>query len=612
MILSQHRPGVSPGEDGAADILLWAPHARKVGLHTPEGKPDWSFVQDEYGYWRLHTSLLKAGDRYKFLLDDSDPLPDPASLSQPEGVHGWSAVIDLKAFTWTDEKWTPPPLRNWIFYELHTGTFTNEGTFAALEEKLVYLKDLGITAVELMPVAQFPGARNWGYDGVYPYAVHHAYGGAIGLQRMVDACHRTGLAVVLDVVYNHLGPEGNYLPAYGPYFTDKYCTPWGKAVNSDDAWCDGFRHYMIQNALMWFRDFHIDGLRLDAVHAIKDFSADHVLSELRRAVDDLVLETGRSHYLIVECDLNDPRYISPIDTGGYGMHSQWNDEFHHALRVAAGQERNGYYADFNGLAHLAKAYRDAYVYDGQYSQHRHRRFGKKVQGNPGEQFVVFSQNHDQVGNRMLGERSSSLYSFEMLKLLAGAVLVSPFLPLLFMGEEWGAPSPFLYFVSHEDAALVEAVRKGRKEEFTAFHAGGDPPDPQAETTFLQSKLPWQLMDKEPHATLFQYYRAMIRLRKENTALASGDRDKVDVHADVSAGVLYLDRSSDRQHIRCVLNFSKAVRTVKPFSGIAAWRRLADSADPDWNGNSSAPVTATAGTSLLIQPQSLLVYAQETI
>ncbi len=334
-------------------------------------------------------------------------------------------------------------------------------------------RTIGVNAIELMPVVQFPGSRNWGYDGVFPFAVQHSYGGARGLQTLVDICHQKGIAVVLDVVYNHLGPEGNYLGAYGPYFTDKYNTPWGNALNFDDAWCDGVRQFFIENVLMWFRDFHVDALRLDAVHAIKDFSAVHILREIKMHVNQLTKETGRTHHLIVELDLNDPKFINPLEEQGFGMDAQWIDEFHHALRVTATGESTGYYSDFTGISHLAKAYQDAYVYDGQYSPHRFKKFGLKAENHPGQQFIVFSQNHDQVGNRMLGERTSQLVSLEMQKLMAGAVLVSPYLPMLFMGEEYAEPNPFLYFVSHTDPDLVEAVRKGRKAEFAAFHALGE-------------------------------------------------------------------------------------------------------------------------------------------
>src|SRR5687768_905399 len=308
-----------------------------------------------------------------------------------------------------------------------------------------------------MPVAQFPGKRNWGYDGVYPFAVQNSYGGYKGLQQLVNACHQKGLAVILDVVYNHLGPEGNYFSAYGPYFTEEYKTPWGGAINFDDAWSDGVRNYFIENALMWFRDFHIDALRLDAVHAIKDFGSKHILREIKEQVNILMEQTGKKHYLIAECDLNDTQFIDPLEKRGFGMDAQWIDEFHHALRVTATGEKTGYYSDFSGIEHLAKAYKDAYVYDGQFSPHRFKNFGVKAQDNPGRQFIVFSQNHDQVGNRMLGERSSQLVSYEMQKLMAGAVLVSPYLPMLFMGEEYSESHPFLYFVSHTDPELAEAV-----------------------------------------------------------------------------------------------------------------------------------------------------------
>ncbi|MBU1821864.1 MAG: malto-oligosyltrehalose trehalohydrolase, partial [Bacteroidetes bacterium] len=411
--------GVNFGSDGGARVVVWSPEADTVELVVADTRL--ALAKKEYGYWELETRTIKPGDLYHFSVNGKDKLPDPASLAQPQGVHGPSQAVNLPTFAWNDDGWTST-LDDYIIYELHTGTFTPEGTFAGIEQKLDYLKELGITAIEIMPVAQFPGARNWGYDGVFPYAVQDSYGGAHALQHLVDACHARGLAVVLDVVYNHLGPEGNYLDAFGPYFTDKYNTPWGRAVNFDDAWCDGVRRYVIENVLMWFRDFHIDALRLDAVHAFKDFGPTHILRELRHYVDQLMQETGRSHYLIVEMDLNDYRYIQPAAEGGYGMDAQWIDEFHHALRVTSGGDRNGYYADFDGIAHLAKAYTNAYVYDGQFSNHRKKFFGTQAATDHGRQFVVFSQNHDHVGNRMLGERTSQLVSFEMQKLLAGAVL----------------------------------------------------------------------------------------------------------------------------------------------------------------------------------------------
>ncbi|MGZ5192118.1 MAG: malto-oligosyltrehalose trehalohydrolase, partial [Flavisolibacter sp.] len=407
--LQKRNIGLNFNDKGECELGVWSPESNNVHLSVNDEKI--KLNKNDLGYWSMKTNLVKPGARYKILLNNENEFPDPASLSQPEGVHAASMAIDLKKFNWTDHQWQNHKPEDYIFYELHTGCFSQEGNFEGIEKKLEHLISLGVNAIEIMPVAQFPGERNWGYDGVFPFAVQNSYGGAEGLQRLVNSCHEKGIAVVLDVVYNHLGPEGNYLGAFGPYFTEKYKTPWGPAINFDDAWCEGVRRYFIENALMWFRDFHIDALRLDAVHAIKDLSPVHILREIKTYVNALMQKTGRTYYLIAELDLNDNRYINPLEENGYGMDAQWIDEFHHALRVTSGQERDGYYEDFNGIEHLAKAYRDAYVYDGQYSQHRKKFFGVKAQ-NEGKQFVVFSQNHDQVGNRMLGERTSSLLSFE--------------------------------------------------------------------------------------------------------------------------------------------------------------------------------------------------------
>ncbi|GAB2793685.1 malto-oligosyltrehalose trehalohydrolase [Rhabdobacter roseus] len=596
--------GVNFNDKGEAEVSVWAPEAKKVELLS--ARHTLPLAKAEYGYWELVTSALKPGDPYHFAVDGKEQRPDPASLSQPEGVHGPSQAFDLKAFSWTDQSWANYPLEEYLLYELHTGTFTPEGTFEALEQKLDYLLELGVTAIELMPVAQFPGSRNWGYDGVFPYAVQYSYGGAAGLQQLVNRCHEKGIAVVLDVVYNHLGPEGNYLGEYGKYFTDKYHTPWGGAVNFDDAWCDGVRRYFIENVLMWFRDFHIDALRMDAVHAIKDFGPVHILKDIRKYVDQLMAETGRKHYLIVEMDLNDNRYIAPVERGGYGMDAQWVDEFHHALRVTSGEERNGYYADFNGIEHLAKAYNDTYVYDGQFSAHRKRFFGTKVESTLGQQFVVFSQNHDHIGNRMLGERTSQLLSFEMQKLVAGAVLLSPYLPMLFMGEEWSEPHPFLYFVSHTDPELVEAVRKGRKAEFAAFHLEGEAPDPVAETTYQDSKLQWELLGQEPHQTMFRYYQQLIRLRKEQPALRCLSREQLSAEANKAQQTLELRRWDAGQRALCLLNFSDQPQTMALPTEETSWRKLLYSAETPWGGPEQPNDQLLAGSSVTVQAQSLLI------
>ncbi len=483
-----------------------------------------------------------------------------------------------------------------------------------------------------MPVAQFPGERNWGYDGVYPFAVQHSYGGWQGLMQLVETCHSKGFAVILDVVYNHFGPEGNYLPSFAPCFTDKYKTPWGNALNFDDEWCDGIRQFFIENALMWFRDFHIDALRLDAVHAIKDFSPTHILKEIKQATNKLMSQTGRKHYLIAEVDLNDIRFINPLEEHGYGMDAQWLDEFHHALRVTAGQERTGYYADFNGLQHLAKAYRDAYVYDGIYSPHRKRKFGVKVENNEGKQFVVFSQNHDQVGNRMLGERSSTLVSFEMQKLMAAAVILSPYIPLLFMGEEYGETNPFSYFVSHSDKELAEAVRKGRKEEFAAFHLQGEAPDPMADATFMNSKLQWHLLEKKRHATMLNFYKELLAVRKREPALSKLNRNQILVEENVEKQTLLFHRWHEEEHIICLMNFSKEKQQMGLPTSMQ-WTVLIDSADEKWRSTDlslrRAPLSSEGGETtkqfptievsqkeeseqtILVQPESVMMFKNTT-
>lgn len=601
--------GINFNDNKEAEICVWAPTKETVSVRT-NGRLI-PLLQDQFGYWKTITNLVKPGDLYKVSLDNDKELPDPTSLSQPEGVHGHSQAIDVKDFQWTDKDWKNIPLKDYILYELHTGTFTNEGTFAAIEDKLNYLVELGVNAIEIMPVAQFPGSRNWGYDGVFPFAVQDSYGGVKSLQHLVNACHEKGIAVVLDVVYNHLGPEGNYLGEFGPYFTSKYNTPWGNAINFDDEYCDGVRQYFIENVLMWFRDFHIDALRMDAVHAIKDFSATHILREIKIHVDQLMQETGRTHHLIVELDLNDTRFINPLEQQGFGMDAQWVDEFHHALRVTAGEPQTGYYSDFTGITHLAKSYKDAYVFDGQYSPHRKKHFGIKAENNAGEQFIVFSQNHDQVGNRMLGERTSKLVSFEMQKLMAAAVVVSPYLPMLFMGEEYSEPNPFLYFVSHTDKELAEAVRKGRKAEFAAFHVEGEAPDPVDEETFIHSKLQWQLLQQEPHKTMFAYYQAIIELRKHHRALNDLNRKTVEVEVNEQQQTLILRRWFEDQQVVCFMNFSAQQQQIQFSAEGNEWVKLLDSADPKWNGPSASPGTISNEAPITVQPESILIYTNQT-
>jgi maltooligosyltrehalose trehalohydrolase len=600
-------PGVRIKGD-KTQVTIWAPLAKEAFLVVNSSKEIKLTCSGE-GYWSALVKDLKEGDHYRFRIDGKE-YPDPASLSQPAGVHGPSAVINLQSFQWTDNDWNNLPLQDYIIYELHVGTFTTQGTFEAIEARLDYLLQLGITAIEIMPVAQFPGERNWGYDGVYPFAVQDSYGGPKGLQHLVNACHEKGLAVILDVVYNHVGPEGAYLGAIAPYFTDKYHTPWGQAINFDDAWCDGVRHFFIANALMWLKHFHIDALRLDAVHAIKDMSPVHILKEIRLQVDALMEYTGKNYYLLVESDLNDPRYIDPISKGGYGMDAQWVDEFHHALRVTASGEKYGYYSDFNGIAHLCKSYTDAYIYDGQYSEHRKRRFGAKAVDNPGQQFIVFSQNHDQVGNRMLGERTSQLLSFEMQKLLAAAVIFSPYIPLLFMGEEWAAPHPFQYFVDHSDPELIEGVRKGRREEFSAFHIHGEAPDPVSKEVFDLSTLQWDQLQNDEHTTMLHYYKTLLYLRKNHPVLKHLNRKQVEVVCDEARNTIKLHRWHKDESVWCLMNFSAQVQNITiPSSG--QMYTILNSADPQWKYRQDQPgenMTVTGTNEYVLQPESVVVVA----
>lgn len=606
----QRTIGVNFSPSGQAQIVLWAPRAKNAVLYIARDDAGLPLNSEEFGYWTLQTDILRPGDSYYFLLDGDEKLGDPCSLSQPDGVHGPSEAVNLNSFYWTDDAHEPIPLKDFIVYELHIGTFTARGTFEAVTDKLDYLVDLGITAIEIMPVSQFSGERNWGYDGVFPFCAQHSYGGPAGLQQLVDACHRKGLAVILDVVYNHIGPEGNRLAEFGPYFTGKYNTPWGNAINFDDAWCDGVRQFYIENVLMWFRDFHIDALRIDAAHAIKDLSPVHILQEIRVNVDLLSQETGRRYDLIVELDLNDNRFINPISQGGFGMDAQWIDEFHHALRVSSGQERTGYYEDFDGIKALAKAYLDAYVYDGAYSVHRKKKFGSKANGNPGHQFVVFSQNHDHVGNRMLGERTSTLVSFEMQKLLAGAVMASPYIPLLFMGEEYAETNPFQYFVDHSDPELAQAVREGRKNEFAAFHLEGEAPDPLAVQTFNRSKLQWDLLKSEPHQTMFQFYKALISTRKKQPALYELDRDRIAVVYFVEKQTIILSRIHASQHIICLMNFSSCDQEAAVPAETSGWTKLLASSDKQWLGMTDLPDYIPGKFSLTLPAASFTLYTHQ--
>lgn len=493
---------------------VWAPKATKVEVVVGGRCVPMSRSGSAHGWWRANGQEAVAGTDYAFRIDGGPPLPDPRSPWQPYGIDRPSRLLDHAAFPWTDQAWRGFHLPSAVLYELHVGTFTPEGTFDAVIDRLDHLVDLGITAVELLPVAEFGGARGWGYDGVHLYAPHHAYGGPDGLKRLVDACHRRGLGVIMDVVYNHLGPTGNHLARFGPYFTDRYATGWGEAINYDGAHSGGARGLVIDNAVMWLRDYHCDGLRLDAVHAILDRSALHILEELAVRIDALSAQLGRPLHLIAESDLNDPRLIRPRAAGGYGLDASWSDEFHHALHAVLTGETSGYYEDFGSLANLAKALRQSYVYDGVWSDYRKRVHGRPPGEVPTYRLLAYLQNHDQVGNRAAGERITALTSVARTKIGAALVLTSPFVPMLFQGEEWGASSPFQYFTDFADPELGRAVSQGRRSEFSTFGwSPEDVPDPQDPATFERSKLDWSELDRPPHHDLLDWHRRLIALRR---------------------------------------------------------------------------------------------------
>ena len=529
---------------------VWAPVPKVVELKM--GTDIFPMTATANGWWTAEIPTAKAGLDYGFMLDGEGPYPDPRSPSQPNGVHGLSRIVEHGQFKWTDAGWQAPPLASAVIYELHVGTFTPQGIFQAVIEKLDYLASLGISHVELMPVNEFDGDHGWGYDGVDLYAPHHAYGTPDDLKALVDACHARRLAVILDVVYNHLGPSGNYLAKFAPYFTKKYASPWGMGLNFDDADSDEVRRFFCDNALMWLRDYHFDGLRLDAVHAICDLSAEPFLERLNLDVKELGTRLGRNLVLIAESDLNDPRLLWPRKHGGFGLDAQWSDDFHHSLHGVLTGEKDGYYSDFGTLADLGKSLRQAYVYDGCYSAHRRRRHGRLPEGLDGNHFLGYLQNHDQVGNRAKGDRSSRLMSKGKLKIGAALVLTSPFVPMLFQGEEWAASTPFFYFTDHRDPQLANAVREGRRREFAIFGwKPEDISDPQAPETLEQSKLKWNEMSAPPHAELLEWHRRLIQVRRDQPDLSDGQMGSVAVRHDDRGNWMVVERGA----ISVACNFS---------------------------------------------------------
>ena len=536
---ARRRAGATSEPDGSTRWRVWAPRASRVDLVLVDGttRRVHPMRAVEAGHFSVRLPGILEGQRYAYRLDGGAERPDPCSLWQPDGVHAPSAVVRPEHFAWTDGRWGGVPRRHLVFYELHVGTFTPDGTFEAIIPRLPALRELGITALELMPIAQFPGARNWGYDGTFPYAAQASYGGPRGLQRLVDACHAAGLAIVLDVVYNHLGPEGNYLGEFGPYFTDHYRTPWGAAVNYDGRGSDAVRAFVLDNVRMWLEELHLDGLRLDAVHAIYDLGARPILRAIQEVADDAAARLGRPLHVIAESDQNDPRLLTGAARGGYGIDAQWADDFHHAVHAHLTGERQGYYEDFGSAWQIARALETPFVYAGDYSVHRGRHHGAPLPPDVGpDRFVVCVQNHDQVGNRARGDRLSTLVREPAAQRLAACLLLlAPYLPLLFMGQEYGEEHPFPFFCSFGDKGLMQAVREGRSREFAAFAWQGEVPDPNAEATFASARLDWSWPDGTPRAGLRRLYRDLLAAREAWPALR--DAAQARLLPDAEAGPL---------------------------------------------------------------------------
>jgi maltooligosyltrehalose trehalohydrolase len=607
------RIGAGYHSDGKCEFTVWAPLAGRVDLRIC--RPDSRTIpmsRDEWGYWSVTLEDIGPDTCYMYRLNESVDRADPASAYQPDGIVGPSQIIDHSDFDWQDGTWSCPSLDRMVIYELHVGTFTPEGSFEAIIPRLAELRNLGITAIELMPVAQFPGERNWGYDGVYPFAVQNSYGGPQGLRRLVNAAHKLGMAVLLDVVYNHIGCEGNHFADFGPYFTPQHSIRWGQALNFDGPHSDEVRNFFIENALSWFRDYHIDGLRLDAVDAIRDLSPKHFLCELAERTAELSRQTGRTLYLTAESDLNDARLLRPASEGGYGIYAQWCDDFHHALHAQLTDDRGGYYIDFGKLDHLAEALVQGFVYRGRYSAYKKRRHGSPTDGIAADQFIVFAHNHDQVGNRCKGDRLCGSAGFEAAKLAAAIVISSPFVPLLFMGEEYAEDAPFVFFSEHFDPATVDAVRRGRKHtlEHMGWHC--DPPDPQSAETYVSCKLKWETRNEGNHKVMLDFYRTLLELRRTIPALASPDRCTIEVAQDSASRSLWVRRWRGTSNVFYLANFDTETVSLTPRLPDVTWVRVLDSADRRWLGpGSDTAEHPESGDRITVQPMSFVMYKSMT-
>jgi len=544
--------------DGRVRFLVWAPDAASIKLKLINS--DVQIVDMHplpHGYYEAILEGVLNETDYFYLINGEVERPDPASRCQPKGVHGPSRVINPGTYVWNDHEWKNRPLEDYIIYELHIGTFTKEGSFYSAIEKLPHLRSLGVTAIEIMPVSSFPGEHNWGYDGVFPYAPQEVYGGYCGLKEFIDACHQMGLAVIMDVVYNHFGPEGNYLKTYAQvYFTDKYHTPWGDAINYDGNDAEQVRKYFIDNALYWKNEFHIDALRLDAVHVIFDAGSYPILEEMHDRLIDNHNSTGKNCYLIAESDLNDPTIIKSKQEGGYGLDAQWNDDFHHAIQSYFILKRDAYFQDFGTLADIIKSLKEGYVYDGRWSAFRKKRHGHSSKGIPGIKFVNFLQNHDQIANASQGHRISTLMTEAQHRLAALLLFFSPGIPLIFMGQEWGEELPFYFFTSFGDADLQKAVSEGRKNEYAAWNIVANFVDPTSEEAFLSSCLNWRWTCVERQQRMFMFYQNIIQLRKSNLCLSNGRSDLIEVeYSEDERWMLFKRGDPNASPLLLVCNFS---------------------------------------------------------
>ncbi|MBE9464231.1 malto-oligosyltrehalose trehalohydrolase [Dyadobacter subterraneus] len=595
-------------------FTVWAPKKETMQLQLISSETELLEMQkNDEGYFHLTVDNVLPGAQYFFKPEGTEKgIPDPASQFQPDGVHGPSAVVDQHAYQWKTN-WSGLPLKDLIFYELHVGTFTKEGTFEAIIPLLDDLAETGINAIELMPVSQFPGNRNWGYDGVFPYAVQNSYGGPEKLKLLVDAAHERGIAVFLDVVFNHLGPEGNYAGEFGPYFTDTYCTPWGNAINFDGAWSDGVREYFAGVISHFYEHYHLDGLRVDAVHMMFDNGAVNFWEMVSVELDQLREKLGRSFYLIAESDLNSPKTVKLPENGGLGFNVQWLDDFHHALYVLLDKEGQSRYEDFGKMEQLAKAYTDGFVHSGEYVKFRNRKHGASSAGLPGETFLVFNQNHDQIGNRVGGERLSMLVNFDRQKLAAAAMLLAPYLPMFFMGEEYGADTPFFYFVSHSEEDLIKMVVEGRRKEFENYKWETDPPNPQEEQTFNNSKLDWEKRKTGRYLVMLNWNKELIKLRKTHPALKNFNKNDVRVTLFGPIGFALHRKSSDqKQELLCIFNLSEKESSFNIPERDGNWNKIIDSTEKIWLETESEeaysyPQFLNSGDLLVVKGLSIVVY-----